>query len=68
MMKTLYSLGGIVAGILILKYSPAVLNFFGKSADAENLLGAGFGGTYTVIKIIGLVAVVVSTLFLFRIF
>jgi hypothetical protein len=68
MMKILYSLGGIIAGILILKYSPMLLNFFGKSEDAESIFGAGFGGTYTVIKILGLVVVTVSTLFLFGIF
>ena len=68
MIQTLYSLGGIILGVLILKYSPKLLNFFGRDSDAEALFGAGLGGTYTVIKIIGLGIIIISTLFLLRIF
>ena len=68
MTRFLYSLIGILAGVVILKYTPKILRFFGHDPDAERIFGGGLGGTGFVIKIIGLAVVLGSFFYLFGFF
>ena len=54
---------GCVAGFFYLKYSDKIANTFGSVAFAERYLGAG--GTFTLHKIIGLLTIILSVLYMF---
>jgi hypothetical protein len=68
MMRILYSLIGIAVGILVLKYSVQIYNFFGQDMDMERVFSGGLGGTHTFIKLFGLAIVIFSLFYMFKIF
>lgn len=51
-----------VVGVLILKYNEPLVRTFGKSSFAERYLGSG--GSYTMWKIIAIVAMMIGFLYL----
>jgi hypothetical protein len=51
-----------IIGILILKYTEPIVRVVGKMQWAENRLG--MGGTYTVWKLIGVVVIIGSLIYL----
>ena len=65
-MRFLYGLLGIIIGILILKYSPAIYNFFGKDPSAEKYFGRG--GTYKFLKLFALATVIFSLMYMIGFF
>lgn len=58
---------GIVVGIFLLWKTYPLVNFLGKVDWAERYLAGGLGGTYFMYKLIGIIFVVLSVLYLFGI-
>jgi len=56
--------GGIIAGICMIRYTYALTRFFGYNSVAERYLGGG--GTYTMWRILGFLAIIFSVWFAFR--
>lgn len=67
-MRFIFGPLGIVAGILIMKYSVIITDqFSGKIDFAEKYLGTGIGaGTYTWWKLFGLAMCILSVLWIFN--
>jgi hypothetical protein len=61
-MRIVVGLIGIIIGIMIVKKTYQLVEFFGKSSWAESKLGGGLGGTYVLYKIIGVVIIVFSAM------
>lgn len=54
----------IIVGILVLKYTEAIVRTFGKNVYAEQYLGAG--GTYNMWKIIGILIPVLTLVYILK--
>ena len=63
-MRIVWGIIGIIIGFLIIKYTFPLVGIFGKIAWAEQHLGGA--GTYTLYKIIGIVVIVLSMLYMFN--
>ena len=57
---------GIVIGFLLIRYSIALTDMFGRMAWAEQYLRSGLAGTYTMYRLIGLVFIILSLLYMFN--
>ncbi len=66
-MRFFWSLIGIIIGILILRYTYVLANAFGKIDWAEKYFGGGLGGTYFFYKLLGILLVILSALYMFGI-
>ncbi len=64
-MKFFYGIIGILVGFLLIKYSIALTDMFGSVAWAERNLRGGMAGTYTLYRIVGMVFIVLSMLYIF---
>jgi hypothetical protein len=64
-MRFVYGIIMIAVGILVMRYTYGLVQLFGKVDWAERNLGAGFGGTYALYKIVGVIIVVVAMLYMF---
>jgi hypothetical protein len=53
---------GIIIGIILVIYARKLVEWFGTMATAERFLG--YGGTYTALRIIGVVLVVIFLLYM----
>ena len=60
-MLYVFSFIGLIAGVLILKFTYKIRKFFGVDADINRIFG-GLGGTYLFIELLGLVLIVISLL------
>ena len=65
-MRFLLVILGIVAGIILLKYTPAIYRFFGQDPSAEKYLGSG--GTYKFLKLFALGVVIFSLMYMLGFF
>ena len=65
-MRFLLGLLGIVIGIILLKYTPAIYNFFGRDPSAEKYFGRG--GTYKFLKFFALAVVIFSLMYMIGFF
>lgn len=63
-MRFFWGLVGIGIGFLLIRYSFPMVNLFGHIPWAERHLGGG--GTYTLYKIVGVIVIILSMLFLFN--
>lgn len=64
-MRYLLSIGMIVVGFLVMKYTVKITNIFGKNDFAEDHFSAGLGaGSYTWYRLIGLGILILGTLLL----
>lgn len=66
-MRIFSGLIGVVAGILLIRYSIAITDFFGRVAWAEDHLRGGLAGTYSLYRIVGVVFIILSLLYMFNI-
>ena len=66
-MRIISGLIGIGVGVFLIWKTYPLVNLFGKIDWAERHLGGGFGGTYFLYKIIGLVVVILSAMYMFGI-
>ncbi|MDP2933920.1 MAG: hypothetical protein Q8N81_07390 [bacterium] len=67
-MRIIFGLISLIIGILMLKFTFKIRNFFGKDPDLEQTFGAGLGGTFFFIKLVALAVIVLSVLYLFGLF
>lgn len=65
-MRIIWGLIGIAIGTLILWKTYPLVGFFGKVSWAEEHLRGGLGGTYFLYKLMGLVTVLLSAMYMFR--
>ena len=66
--RIFFGLIGVAIGVLILRYSVALLNFFGRDPDAERIFSGGLGGTHFFIKLFSLGVIIFSLAYLFGYF
>ena len=59
---------GVAIGVLVMRYSVWITDNFGRVAWAEEHLRGGLAGTYSLYKIIGLVAIILSLLYMFNLY
>ncbi|MBX4188036.1 MAG: hypothetical protein KW793_02780 [Candidatus Doudnabacteria bacterium] len=64
-MKFVWGIIWVVVGILIMRYNFQLVNIFGKMGWAESYLSGGFGGTYLMYKLIGLLVVILALFYMF---
>lgn len=64
-MRFIWSLIGIIIGIILLWKTYQLVNWFGKVDWAERHLAGGFGGTYFLYKAIGLLLIIFSLMYMF---
>jgi hypothetical protein len=62
-MRIVWGIIWIAIGFAVIKYSFQITNFFGHIDWAEEHIGGG--GTYTLYKIVGIVVIVFSFLYMF---
>ncbi|MEJ0021783.1 MAG: hypothetical protein WDN47_04385 [Candidatus Doudnabacteria bacterium] len=58
---------GVIAGILLIRYSVALTDIFGRVQWAENHLRGGLAGTYSLYRIVGVVFVILSLFYIFNV-
>lgn len=63
-MRIVASILFIVLGVLMMKYTVAITNYTGKIDFAEKYLKLGMAGTYTWWRLVGLVIIVLSVLWM----
>jgi hypothetical protein len=56
---------GIAAGFLLIRYAVPLVDMFGKVDWAEANLRGGLAGTYSLYKIVGIVFIIFSLLYMF---
>lgn len=66
-MRVFWSLIGIVVGVLFVWKTYSLVVIFGKISWAERHLRAGLGGTYFFYKLIGLILILFSGMYMFGI-
>ena len=64
-MQILGGLIGAVCGFLLIKYSIPLTEMFGRIDWAENHMRGGLGGTYSLYRIVGLIFIILSLLYMF---
>jgi hypothetical protein len=64
-MRFVWSIIGIIIGVLIMKYTYSLVQTFGRIPWAESHLSGGLGGTYLLYKLIGLAVIFLSMLYVF---
>ncbi|TSA45925.1 hypothetical protein D4R52_01475 [bacterium] len=64
-MRIFFGLIGIIIGTFIVWKTYPLVNFFGRIDWAERHLAGGFGGTYFLYKIVGIVFVVLGAMYMF---
>ena len=64
-MHIFWGIIGIVAGFLLIRYSIKLTDIFGTVAWAEQHLRGGLAGTYSLYRLIGLLFIILSLLYIF---
>jgi len=62
-MRFIWGVIWIAVGFMLIRYSFQIKNFFGSIDWAEQHIGSG--GTYTLYKIVGVLVIVLSLLYMF---
>ena len=57
---------GVIIGFLLIRYSIAITDMFGKVDWAEEHLRGGLAGTYSLYRIVGVVFIILSLLYMFN--
>ena len=66
-MRFVWSLTGIVIGIILVWKTYPLVQILGKADWAERYFGAGLGGTYFVVKASGIILIILSAMYMFGI-
>lgn len=64
-MRFIWGIIGIIIGVLFLKYTFQLTNFFGKFDWAEKYFTGGLGGTYFFYKLAGIFLIILSAMYMF---
>jgi hypothetical protein len=64
-MKFVWGIVWVIIGIALMRYTFQITNLFGKIDWAETHLRGGFGGTYTLYRLVGLLVVIIAMLYMF---
>ena len=64
-MRFFSGLIGVIAGFLLVRYSIAITDMFGRVQWAEDHLRGGLAGTYSLYRILGVVFIILSLLYMF---
>jgi hypothetical protein len=56
---------GVIVGVLVIKFSMQITDTFGTIDWAEEHLHGGMAGTYTLYKLVGVVIIILSFLYMF---
>ena len=56
---------GVIIGFLLIRYSVALTEMFGTIAWAEQHLRSGLAGTYSLYRLVGVVFIILSLLYMF---
>ncbi len=64
-MRIVWGLIGIGIGILLVWKTFGLVNTFGRVEWAERHLSGGLGGTYLLYKLIGIVVIILSAMYMF---
>ena len=64
-MNILGGIIGVVVGFLLIKYAVPITNNLGTIEWAEEHMRGGMAGTYSLYKIIGIVVIILSFLYMF---
>lgn len=64
-MHFIQGLIGVAAGFILIRYSIPLTDMFGKVDWAERNLHGGMAGTYTLYRLVGLVFIILSLLYMF---
>ena len=64
-MRFFYGLLGIGVGFLCIRYSIQLTEWLGKMDWAEKYLRTGLAGTYTMYRLLGLIIIIFSFLYMF---
>ena len=67
-MRIIYGLIGLIVGFLFIRFSVQLTEWLGTMDWAERYLKGGLAGTYTMYRLIGLVFIIISILYMFNIF
>lgn len=62
-LKILALVGGVIGGVLMMRYSYQLTQIFGYNSLAERYLGNG--GTYTMWKLLGMFAILLAVWYVF---
>jgi hypothetical protein len=64
-MRFVWGIIWITIGVLLIRYTFQITNLFGKVDWAERHLSSGFGGTYAMYRIVGVIVIILAFLFMF---
>lgn len=64
-MKIVWGIIWMTLGFLVIKYSYQIVQYFGKVGWAERYLSGGFGGTYFMYKLVGVLVIIFALLYMF---
>jgi hypothetical protein len=64
-MQIIYGLIGVAIGFLLIRYSVALTESMGKMEWAERYLRSGMAGTYSMYRLIGVIVIILSLLYMF---
>ncbi|OGE80215.1 MAG: hypothetical protein A2660_00895 [Candidatus Doudnabacteria bacterium RIFCSPHIGHO2_01_FULL_45_18] len=59
---------GVIIGFLLIRYTFQLTQWFGKVDWAEKYLGSGLAGTYSMYRLLGMLFIVLSLLYMFGLF
>jgi hypothetical protein len=62
-LKILILIGGVAGGVLMMRYNYQLTQLFGYNSLAERYLGSG--GTYTMWKLLGVLAILLAIWYVF---
>lgn len=64
-MRFVWGIVWVLIGIALMRYTFSITNLFGKIDWAERHLTGGFGGTYTLYRLVGLFIIILAMLYMF---
>ena len=64
-MSFIYGLMGVGVGFLLVRYSVQLTDWFGRIELAERYLRGGLAGTYTMYRLVGVIFIVLSLMYMF---
>ncbi|MBX4186915.1 MAG: hypothetical protein KW802_01475 [Candidatus Doudnabacteria bacterium] len=67
-MRFFYGFIGIIVGFLLIRYSILLTETLGRMDWAEQYLKGGLAGTYSMYRLLGLIFIIFSLLYIFNIF
>ena len=64
-MRFVWGIMWIVIGILLMKFTFPLVQTFGRISWAEEHLGGGLGGTFTLYKLVAVIIIILGMLYMF---